>query len=210
MTIWVWKTDTVAGEEAELLENVRRARVPEQEATHHRIGAVHRYVQRREPVLDDSLDVPRLQVGEGREVAVLERETVVIVADVQGLAQSLGEAVHEAEIAAVGTAADARPLKGNAHWYFEGALQVEFDLLSVRLADVEQEFLLGGEEFPVEKVVEGAPIDGDELGPREETELISHRPGMDGGHADHGMGLTAWRRLSSSCDSATIRRRPPP
>ena len=188
----------MAGKQPELLEDVRRTRVPEEEATHHRIGAVDRHVERREPVLDDPLDVPRLQVGEGREVAVLEREAVIVVADVQRLAQTLGETVHEAEIAAVGAAADARPLEGDPHRHLEGALEVEFDLLAIRLADVEQEFLLGGEELPVEKIVEGTPIDGDELGPREETELISHRPGMDGGHADHGIGLTALRRLSST------------
>ena len=74
----------------------------------------------------------------------------------------------------------------------------------------EQELLFGGEEFPVEKIVERAPIDGDELGPRTETELISHRPWVDGGHPDHGAHQAAGRRLSWSCDSATRRRRTRP
>ena len=107
----------------------------------HRVGGVHRDVERREPVLDDPLDVPRLEVGQRGEVAVAEREPVVVVADVEHFAQPLGKAVHEAEVAAVGAAADPRRLERDAQRLVERALDVELDLLAVRLADVQEELL---------------------------------------------------------------------
>ena len=42
----------------------------------------------------------------------------------------------------------------------ERALDVELDLLAVGLAHVEDERFLGGQELPVEEVLELAPVDG--------------------------------------------------
>src|SRR2546425_6406729 len=61
----------------------------------------------RSPVLDDPREVPRLEVRERGEIAIAEREAVVVIADVERLTHPLGGAVHEAEIAVIGATADA-------------------------------------------------------------------------------------------------------
>ena len=49
-------------------------------------------------------------------------------------------------------------LERDADRLAQRALDLELDLLAVRLADVEQELLLGGEELPVEEVLELPPV----------------------------------------------------
>ena len=54
------------------------------------------------------------------------------------------------------------------------------------LPHVQQELLLGGEELPVEEVLELPPVDRDELGARLEAELVGDRFRLYSGDLDHG------------------------
>ena len=65
------------------------------------------------------------------------------------------------------------------------ALDVELDLLAVRLADVEEELLLGGEELPVEEVLELPAVHGEQLRPLGEPELLGDRFGLYRRHSYH-------------------------
>src|SRR5262249_46242599 len=146
------KPDPVSSEVAELLDDIGGGRVTQQPAPGDWVGSVDRDIQRREPVLDDPLNVLRLEVGEGGKIAILEREPVIVVPDVEHLPEPFGKAVDEAEIAAVGAAADS----GRLHRYPEGLAQgpfdVEFDLGTIGLANLEDELLFRGEKLPIEKV----------------------------------------------------------
>ena len=105
---------------------------------------MYRHVEGREPVFDDALLVTRLEIGERGEVAVLKGEPVVVVADVENLAQALRQPVDEAEITAIGAAADSWWLDRDAERLGQRALDLEFDLTAVGAANLERELLLGG------------------------------------------------------------------
>jgi hypothetical protein len=81
--------DPARGEARQLVEDVRDARIVEQNLPCFPRRGVDRDVQGRKAVLEDPRDVALLHVGERREVAVGEGEAVVVVADVQRLPQPL-------------------------------------------------------------------------------------------------------------------------
>ena len=177
--------DAMVGEVPELREDLGRGGIPEQVAAHRGIGGVDRHVERREPELDDPLDVLRLEIGERGEVAVAEREPVVVVPDVEHVAQPVGQAVDETEVAAVGAAPDAGRLERDAQRLTERALDLELDLLAVRLADVEEKLLFGREEFPVQEVLELPAVHREQLRPLGEPELLCDRFGLYRRHSYH-------------------------
>jgi hypothetical protein len=136
--------DSALREGLELRQDRLCPGMAQQAAAHHRIGRVYRDVEWREPVFENSLHVPRFQVGERREVAVPEREAVVVVADVQGFPQSLRKTVHEAEVTAVGAAPDAWGIELDAQGGVVGPFHVELHGLPIRGACQQHEALLGG------------------------------------------------------------------
>ena len=71
------------------------------------VGSVDRDVQRRQALVDDTFEVRLGEAGEGREVAIEERQPVVVVFYVQAPAHALWKLVDEAELAVVVTSADA-------------------------------------------------------------------------------------------------------
>ena len=83
------------------------AAVAEHAGAHDRVGSVYRDIERREPLLEHPLEVGLGETGQCREVAVEEREPVVVVLQVQAAAQPLWELVDEAELAVVVAGADA-------------------------------------------------------------------------------------------------------
>ena len=177
--------DAMVGEVSELRQDLGRGGIPEQVAAHRGIGGVDRHVERREPELDDPLDVLRLEIGERGEVAVAEREPVVVVPDVQHVAQPVGQAVDEAEVATVGAATDAGRLERDAQWLTQRALDLVLDLLAVRLADLEEKLLFGREELPVEEVLELPAVHRQQLRPLGEPELLCDRFGLYRRHSYH-------------------------
>jgi len=146
---------------------------------------VHGHVQGREPVLHDARQVPRLEVREGRKIAVAEREPVVVVADVQSLAQSQRVAVHEAEIAVVGAAPDARRLERHPHRQSLGTLNVVLHFLPRGELRPKHELVVGGEELPIEKILEVTSVDREELHAGDETEGGTQRIGRHRLHTNH-------------------------
>src|SRR2546425_11273122 len=76
---------------------------------------MHGHVQGRQPILDDALHVPGLQVRERREVAVAEGQPIVVVADVQRRPQAVRVPVDETEVAVVPATPDPRRLERHAH-----------------------------------------------------------------------------------------------
>ena len=164
--------DAAVGEPRELLDDVRHARVVEQNLARFPRRRVHRDVERRQPVLEDARDVALLEVGERREVAVGERQPVVVVANVERLAESLRQPLDEAELAAVGAAADGRRLELDAQRLAFGALDLVDDRLAVGQAGLDDQLVVGGEEFPVEEVGELAAVDRQQLRPGRDPQLL--------------------------------------
>ena len=122
------KCDPSLDEPRELWDDVGCLGVAKQPAADRRVRGVHRHVQRRETVFDDSRRVPRLEVGEGGEVAVAKRQPIIVVADIQRRPQAIRVAVDEAEIAVVPAAPDARRFERHAHREPLGTLNVVLDL----------------------------------------------------------------------------------
>jgi hypothetical protein len=169
----------------------------QQAAAHHRVGRVDRDVQWRQPVLQNPLHVPRLQVGECREVPVAEGEAVVVVPDVQRLPQPLRKAVHEAEVTPVGAAPDARRVELDPQGGVVRPLHVVLDGLPLRGAGQQHEALLGREELPIEEVRQLAPVDGEQLEAGGDPELGPDGIGMHGLHPNHVGIPLPWIRLAS-------------
>jgi hypothetical protein len=133
-----------------------------------------RDIEWREPVFHDPLDIVLLDIGQGCEVAVAEREPVVVVADIEDIAQAFGKAIDKTEVTAVGAAADAGRLQGDAERNGRGPLDVELDLFSVGLADVEEKLVFGGEELPIEEVFELATVHRNKRGPGDEAQFFGN------------------------------------
>ena len=65
------------------------------------VGGVDRHEQRAEALGEDAFGVELGETGEGREVAVEERQPVVVVLEVEAAPHALGQLVDEAERAVV-------------------------------------------------------------------------------------------------------------
>ena len=80
--------------------------VAQQVGAHVGVGGVDADVQRRQPLGDDPLEVGLGEAGQRREVAVEERQPVVVVLQVEALAHARRQLVDEAELAVVVAGAD--------------------------------------------------------------------------------------------------------
>src|SRR5688572_12493591 len=132
--------DPALDEAFQLREYVRNARIVQENLAGVPRSRVNRDVQRRESVLEDALEIPLLEVRERGEVAVREREPVIVVADVEGLPEPFRQALDKAELAAIGAAANRGRLEVDPHRFALGALDVVHDLLPIREARVYDEF----------------------------------------------------------------------
>ncbi len=179
--------DPAVDEARELLQDVRDTRVVEQRLARFPRRRVHRDVERREPVLDDAIEVPLLEVRERGEIPVGERETVVVIPDVERLAQPFRKSLDEAELAAVGAAPHGGGLQLHAEALPFGAFDLVDDRLAVGEADRDLEFIVGGQELPVEKIIDVAPVDGEDLRSGHDLEFVSNAIGSDACDADHGL-----------------------
>jgi hypothetical protein len=105
--------DAVLRKAAQLRNDVGCGWIAQQIPADGWVRGVDRNVQRGEPVFDDSLDIAGFEVGKSGEVAVPERQPIVVIADVEHVSEPVRQAVDKAEITAVGAAADAGRLEGN-------------------------------------------------------------------------------------------------
>ena len=186
------------GEPRQLLDDVRHARIVEQHLARFPRRRVHRDVERRQPVLEDARDVALLHVRERREVAVGERQPIVVVANVERLAQALRQPLDEAELAAVRAAANRGRLELDAQRLAFRPLDLVDDRFAVGQRGFDDELVVGGQKFPVEEVGELAPVDRQQLGARHDSQLLRDAGREDGLHANHlthhSDGMDAWRR----------------
>jgi hypothetical protein len=105
--------------------------VAEHAGAHLGVGRVDRDEQRREPFGQDPFEVRLGEAGEGREVAVQERQAVVVVADIKALAHALGQLVYETELAVVVAGPDPvkkRRVDLHAEWLAAVALHLQREL----------------------------------------------------------------------------------
>src|SRR5215207_10626444 len=160
-------------ETCELVDDVGDARIVEEDLARLPRRGVHGDVERREPVLENPRDVALLHVGERREVAVGEREPVVVVADVERLTQPLRKALDEAELALVRAAANHRRLELDAERLAFGPLDVVHDLLAAGELRLDDELVVRGEKFPVEEIGETAAVHRQELRPGDDADLVA-------------------------------------
>ena len=99
--------DTVVQEAAQPPEADGPASVAQHGRADVGVGGVDRDVKGRQPLVDHPLEVHFRETRERREVAVEEREPVVVVLHVQVAPQPLGQLVDEAELAVVVASAHA-------------------------------------------------------------------------------------------------------
>src|SRR3989442_478220 len=169
------KLDPLLRQRPELGHDLRRFGVTEQPAAHRRVGGVHGDIERRQPICDDPLQVPRLEVGQRRKVAVPERQPVIVVPDVQRRPQTLGVAVHEAEVAVVGAATDPRCFQRDAEGEPLRSHDVVLDAVAVGQRGGQHEALVRGQELPIQEVLERATVDRVQLHSRDEPEFRAER-----------------------------------
>ncbi len=172
-------------EPGELRDDGFGFRIAEQPTAHHGIGGMHGHVEGRKPVLHDARQVPGLEIRERGEIAVAKREPVIVVPDVQCLAQAERIPVHKAEVAVVGAAPDPGRLERHPHRQALGTLHVVLDLLTRRQPRPQHELVIGGEELPIEKILEVSVVDREELRSGDETEGGAQRIGRHRLHANH-------------------------
>ena len=140
---------------------------PGEAVAHHlypqlRVGGVDGDVDGGDAQVDDALNLPGGEVGQGDVVAHEEAQALVVVLKVEGAAQALGHLVHKAEHAVVGAAV------GVVH---EVGLKAQAQLLALALADADgaplavrclhQQGEAGvvGVEFVVQHVRNGLAVD---------------------------------------------------
>ena len=179
------KLDSARRQPRELAHDIRHLRVVEQNLSRLERRRVHGDVEGRQPVLEDARDVLVLHVRQRREVAVGEGEPVVVVANVQRRAEPLRQPLDETELALVAAAAHARRLEHDAHRHSLGALDLENELLTLGGGELEHELLVRGEELPVEKVLELAPIHRAQRGAGDNAELGCDGVWKDARDFDH-------------------------
>ena len=169
--------------------------VLEHPVAHLVVGRVDADVQRREAFGDDTLEVGFGEAGQGREVAVQEREAVVVVLEVQAAAQPLRQLVDEAELTVVVAGAD--PIEHRARHLGPERLTGSFLHLDRQLQtaaqDVEGDLRVVGGEAPFDDVAgHGAVQSGHHVADLQ-TGVRGRRTGRDSDnsgrrHAQHATG----------------------
>src|SRR3984957_7302424 len=126
---------------------------------------MHGDVERRQAVLEDPPNVALANVGERREVAVRERQAVVVLPQVQWRTKAWRQAFDETELAAIRALPHGRWLEFHSHRVPVPALHFVYPVLAIRLARFDHQLFVGAQELPVEKIGDPAAVDGQQLGP---------------------------------------------
>ena len=87
------------------------------------------------------------------------------------MAQSLWQSVDEAKVTSIGAAPNPGWLECDTEGRVFGALDVVVDELAVRQLGPDDEVILRRQKFPIEKVVDGSPIDGMQFRSRLDAEF---------------------------------------
>ena len=140
---------------------VRDALVVEQNLARVMVRRMYGDVKRRKSILEYALNVALLHIRESREVPVRERESIVVVPNIERLAKACRQALDETELAAIRTPPYCWRLERDPQRFTVQPLELVDDLLTVRLPSFNQELFVSGEKFPVEEVSEWPPVDGE-------------------------------------------------
>src|SRR5687768_6258537 len=159
-------------EPCQLLDDIRDAWVVEQALARLPRRCVHGDVEGRQAVAKDTLEVAVLQVRERGEIAVREREPIVIVANVERLSQATRQPLDEAELAPVRTATDGRRLQLEPDRIGVVALDLVDDVLAARQLRLDGQLGFRSEKLPVEKVRDLLAVDAHDLGAGNDPELL--------------------------------------
>jgi len=152
------------------------------------IGGVNAHVERAEPFVDDPLEIGLGETRERGEVAVEERQAVVVVLEVQTLPHAFGQLVDETERAMV--VAGLHPVEhGRVHLDTErGAFRFgqRHHLLDTAPTDLDLQLGLVGEEAVLDDVARNLPVEGEQLVARQQARVSSRRSGRDSHDARRG------------------------
>src|SRR5688572_10571692 len=100
---------------------------------------MNRDVEGREAILEDSRDVALLHIGERGEIAVRERQPVIVVADVEVSAKPGRKAFDEAELASIGASSNRWRLESDTELLALRALDLVDDFVAVGLPRLDDE-----------------------------------------------------------------------
>ncbi len=95
------KLDSTLRETRKLGFYVWDALVVEQNLARVMIRRMHRDIERRESILEYALDVALFHIRESREVPVRERESIIVVPNIERLAKACRQALDETELAPI-------------------------------------------------------------------------------------------------------------
>jgi hypothetical protein len=157
------------------------APVAQQVGAHGGVGGVDAHVERRQALGDDPLEVGLGEAGEGREVAVEERQAEVVVLQVEARPQPRRQLVDEAELAVVVT---------RAHLVEQRGVDLDAERLALGLGhldgeheaaatDVEEEVGVVGQELVGDDVPGHLAVHGEDLVAHEQPGALGRGCGRD-------------------------------
>ena len=124
------ESDAAVLQQAELVHDFARAGVAQHLHAHLRVGDVHGYVQRADAAADDAIQLRVVNVGHGDVVAHHQRQSPVVILDIERLAHAGRHLVDEAEDAVILARAGIR---------HDGLIQRQAQRLPIVLPDMQRE-----------------------------------------------------------------------
>ena len=165
-------------EAVELICDFRRALAAQHFRAELGIHALHGNVERRQMELLDAAEISLGHVCQRHEVAIEERQAIIVVLDGEARTGIGRTHVDEAEIAVVRAAADTvEDSRRELSAEFLVIILVERDhlLLAVRVLDEHVDFLVGEREAQVDDVAQRHAVDFEDLVASDEAELVRQR-----------------------------------
>jgi len=154
--------DVHLGQPRQVFHDLPGAGIVHQPDAHIRLGRVNGDVEWAEVLFRDARPIAFIQVGEGDVIAVEERETVVVVLDVERPAQPRRHLADEAKVAVVAAranfAVEQLGFEGETQSLPVTAIGIQ-RLLPARPFDQEFQLWLGGVELHVDHVAQRHPIE---------------------------------------------------
>ena len=177
------------------------------------VGGVHAHVERAELLGEHTLEVGLGEAGQRREVAVEERQAVVVVLEVEALPHALGQLVDEAERAVVVARAHAvehRALELEAE-RGAGVLLDDHELLEAAAEHFELDARLVGLDLVADDVAHGLTVEREQLVAGEKPGGVGRRAGRDrhhtGGRHRSSLGAKGGaERPATGCISPSLER----
>ncbi len=168
--------DTSLLQMIELLADTRSTGTAQHGRPQFRIHALYRYVERRQVQPADAVEITGPHIRQRDEIAIEERETIVIILYGQACAHARSHHVHEAEIAVIRAAADAIEYRRSE---FATELLIDVFLerydftLSIGMLDQQIYLLIGQREAQIDDITQRLFVYGNNLVAADESQLRS-------------------------------------